>query len=76
MRSHYFDPDMLFDQIRQGDRECCICGNPSYTMFRSNIYCAKHDPNKPIRLAQTNGDEAKGETNEQIHKSQKRTGIL
>ena len=30
-----------FDSIRQGDRECLLCGRPSYTVLNGNIYCRR-----------------------------------
>jgi hypothetical protein len=59
--------DFRLHSIRDGDDECIVCGNPSDTIYKGNVYCKKHDP---IRQSQINGDTAKGEQNgREIHQS-------
>ncbi len=41
-RNRHWDDDALYDSIHQGDRECVVCGMPSWGMLDRQVLCKRH----------------------------------
>ena len=70
----YYDDwaDLIFHSIRDGDRSCCVCGEPSYTMIQRKIYCFKHKSNS---VPPETGVTPEGEQNESATEVRNRAGV-